>query len=284
MVFTDPQVILKVITDLVQCKHKLAALGSKGVKGSWHSKFKNHAIVSHEFLSLEHFKSHFVDGVFTVEHFTVLMIHLFIMVPLEDGEYLMPALLDPLSSEKICRESKLVDPLLVCFPDGCAPYGIFSCLVAFLQKKCSLVENNKVPVCLYRNCVSFKLRKFPANFTIIDSLAYIEVHLDAGNAGTACPRIRTLIHEGIKKCAEVLHYSGWKDLKDGFICSIESCKYAAILYEEDLSKAECTHCLNNAMDLTERHTIWLAKEQMQDTDQSEKQVLIYGMFALHVAC
>ena len=56
----------------------------------------------------------------------------------------MPALLDPLHSEKICRESSshLVDPLLVCFPDGCASYGIFSCLVAFLQEKCSLVEED----------------------------------------------------------------------------------------------------------------------------------------------
>ena len=135
VVFTDPQVILKVITDLVQCKRELAALGSVGVKGSWHSKFKNHAIVSHEFLSHQHFKSHFVDGVFTINHFTALMSHLFIMVPLEDGEYLMPALLDPLSSVKICRESKLVDPLLVSFPDGCAPYGIFSCLVAFFTEK-----------------------------------------------------------------------------------------------------------------------------------------------------
>ena len=39
---------------------------------------------------------------------------------------------------------------------------------------------------------------------------------------------------------------------------------------------------NNVMDLTERHTVWLAKEEIQDTDQSEKQVIIYGMFALHV--
>ena len=215
VVFSDPQVILKVITDLVQCKHELAVLGSVGVKGSWRSKFKNHAIVSHEFLSHEHFKSHFADGVFTVEHFTTLMSHLFIMVALKDGEYLMPALLDPLSSEKICRKSKLVDPLLVCFPDGCASYGIFSCLVAFLQIKCSLVEIDKVPVCLYRNCVSFQHRKFHAKFTIIDSVSYIEVHLDDGVAGKACPRIRTLIHEGIKECAEKLHYSGWKGLKDG---------------------------------------------------------------------
>ena len=264
VVFTDPQVILKVITDLVQCKHELAVLGSVGVKGSWRSKFKNHAIVSHEFLSHEHFKSHFVDGVFTVEHFTALMSHLFIMVALKDGEYLMPILLDPLSSEKICGESSphLVDPLRICFPDRCAPYGIFSCLVAFLQAKCSLVEIDEIPVCLYRNCVSFQHRKFPAKYTIIDSVAYIEVHLDAGDAGKACPRIRTLIHEGIKECAEKLHYNGWKGLKDGFICSNESCKHVVIPYEEDSSKALCTQC-QNIMTLTNRHTIWCTQEGTQ---------------------
>ena len=112
------------------------SLSSEGVKDAWCLKFRDHAIVSHEFLSHQHFKSHFGDGVFTIKQFTALMSHLFIMVPLE-GEYLMPALLNPLSSEKICRESKLVHPLLVCFPDGCAPYGIFSCLLALLQKKCS---------------------------------------------------------------------------------------------------------------------------------------------------
>ena len=85
-VFTDPQVILKVITDLVQCKHELATLGSIGVKGTWHFKFKNHhAIVSLEFHSHQHFKGHFVDEVFTIKHFIALMSHLFIMVPLEDG-------------------------------------------------------------------------------------------------------------------------------------------------------------------------------------------------------
>ena len=289
VVFTDPQVILKVISDLVQCKHELAggdvpqSLSREGVKGAWCSKFRDHAIVNQEFLSHDHFKSHFGEGVFTIVHFTVLMSHLFIMVPLEDGdhEYLMPALLDPLSSEKICSKKKIVHPLLVCFPDESAPYGIFSCLVAFLQTKCSLVEKDKVPICLHRNCVSFKFRKFPANFTIIDSVAYIEVHLDDGDAGKACPRIRTLIRDGIKKCAEVLHYSGWKDCKNGFICSNASCKHAAIPYEEDSSKAECTHCLNNVMDLTVKHTVWLAKERIQEP--CEKQVIICGRcLLLHV--
>ena len=57
----------------------LAVLGCKSVKGFWC--FKMLSIVSVEFLTHEHFKSHFVDGV------TALMSHLFIMVALKDGEY-----------------------------------------------------------------------------------------------------------------------------------------------------------------------------------------------------
>ena len=61
--------------------------------------------------------------------------------------------------------------------------------------------------------------------------------MHAGDAGKVCPRIRSWIHEGIKECAEKLHYSDWKDCKDGFVCSNKSCNHVAIPYEEDSSKA-----------------------------------------------
>ena len=266
VVFSDPQVILQIITDLVQCKHELdggdvpEALSSKGVKHDWCVEFRDHAIVSYEFLSHDHFKSHFIGRVFKANHFTVLMCHRFIMVHLEDDKYLMPALLNPLSCEGLLRECKLVDPLVVFFPSKCTPYGLFSCLVGYLLKKCLLVEKNAVPVCLYRNCISFVHKKFPAKFTIIDSVAYIEVHLDEGDCTKACPRIRKLIHEGIKKCAEVLHYGGMKDLKEGFICSKESCKGVVIPYEKNLSEALCTAC-SSIMTLTaNRHTVWISRD------------------------
>ena len=279
VVFSDPQVILQIITDLVRCKHELGGddvpetLSSEGVEHDWCVEFRDHAIVSHEFLSHGHFKRHFIGSIFTVNHFTSLMCHRFIMVKLEDDKYLMPALLDPLSSRGLLREWKFVDPLVVSFPSRCTPYGLFSCLVGYLLKKCLLVEKNAFPVCLHRNCVSFKHIKFPAKFTIIDSVAYIEVHLDEGDCTKACPRIRQLIHEGIKKCAEVLHYSGGKDLKDGFICSNKSCKHAVIPYEEDYSKAQCAGCSND-MDLTKRHTIWFRAEVPVEL---EKEVTICGM-------
>lgn len=82
-VFSDPQIILRIITDLVQCKLELAGddvpqlLSGKGVKNDWCVKFRDHVI------SLKHFKQHFVDGVFAIEHFTNLMCKRFIMVPIE---------------------------------------------------------------------------------------------------------------------------------------------------------------------------------------------------------
>ena len=267
VVFSDPQVTLKIITALVQCKHELAgrddvpeSFTSEGAKNDWCVNFRDHAIVRNEFLSHPNFQKHFIDGVFTVQHFTELMCHLFIMVPLENvNGYLMPALLDPLNLDDISIHQG-PNPLLVCFPNEFAPHGLFSFLVAFLQhKECLLVENNKVPACLYRNCVSFKCRKYPARFTIIDSVSYIEVHLNDGVRTKVCPKIRKLIHTGVRDCANILKYCGGKELKDGFICSIESCKCAAIPYEDDPTLALCTRCSCD-MTLTNGHTDWLGKE------------------------
>ena len=268
VVFSDPQAILKIVTDLILCKYELtgddvpqSSLSSKGVEDVWCTKFRDHAIVSHELLSHKRLMDHFVHGVFTAEHFTELMCHLFIMVSLEDGgDYLMPALLDVYNGETTSTQNMQVEPLIVCFSNNSAPYGVFICLVAFLLKNCSLVEKEKAPVCLYKNRVSFKLKIFLAKFTIIDSMDYIEVHLDEGNSGKACPTIRNLIHVGIKKCADILHYSCCNDLKDGFICSYESCRQAAIPYEEDRSKAGCVYCSSDVT-LTKRHTVWLPKKE-----------------------
>ena len=267
VVFCDPQVILKIITALVQCKHELAGAGnalsfSDGVSDIWLEKLRDHAIVSHEFLYLQKFREYFVNDVFSVQNFTTLMCHLFIMVLLEDGSYLMPALLDPLNPEKLCRKSSEVAPLLVCIPDACVPYGRFSKLLVFLLKECVFVKKDNVPVCLYRNCASFQLKTFPAQFTIIDSVAYIEVHLESGECiKEACPRIRKLIHDGILSCAGVLHYSGGKDLNDGFFCSNESCRHAASPYKEKPRMARCCFC-SQIMNLTDMHTVWLNNEGM----------------------
>ena len=278
VVISDPQVILKIITDLVQCKHNLAALNDKGIKSIWRTKFQNHAIVSHEFLAHKHFEKHFIGHAFAIEHFIALMCHLLIMVRLGNDssngdDYLMPALLNPRLDKWVCGEKELVEPLLVCFPKECVPYGIFSCLVAFLQHKCRVVEKNNVPDCLYKDCVRFRHRDFPAKFTIIDSISYIEVHLETGDCTKVCPKIRRLIYEGVERCAKILLYNGFKDVSDGFFCSNKLCRHAAETYKEDIYKAACIHCSSD-MDLTDQHIAWLREVQCQ---KQPKQVTIYGM-------
>ena len=280
IVFCDPQVILNIISDLVQCKHELAGgdlsklLGISGVKEAWCSKFKAHATFSHHFLSLNYFKRHFLSDVFNVEHFTALMCHLFIMVPLVGGDYLMPALLHPLSPESIRRHNASAQPLLLHLHNDLVPFGLFSCLVSSIQTECSVLEVNKVPVCLYRNCVSFKCKKFPAQFTIIDSSLFIEVHLDsARDVPTACPRIRKLIYDGITKCSDVLRYHSLKLLKDGFACSNKSCKGVATPYDSDPNLASCAGCSTD-MDLTSNHTVWIAEERKHSN----------GMFIVCFTC
>ena len=263
IVFCDPQVILNIISDLVQCKHELAGgevLGIAGVKNAWCSKFRDHGIVSTDFLYVNRFEKHFLDDAFNVEHFTALMCHLFIMVPLEGGDYLMPALLDPLSPESIRRHNASAQPLLLHLQNDLVPFGLFSCLVSSIQTECSVLEVNKVPVCLYRNCVSFKCRKFPAEFTIVDSTAHIKVHLDsAWDNSKACPKIRKLIHEAIRRCGSILAYKGWGNIKDGFVCSNDSCKGIVTPFEEEPNLAACNSCSTVAV-LTPQHSVWIGEK------------------------
>ena len=275
VIFCNPQVILKIVTDLVQFKYELIgrnvekAFSCKGVREDWCTEFKDHAIVSEKFLlSHELLKSHFIDNVFTVKHFIKLMCYLYIMVPLVNSDdFLMPILLDFKNIDANSKKTTLIEPLRILFPNESAPYGMFSRIVAYLLKaeECLLDEDNKIPKCLSRNCVTFRYKKFPATFTIIDSTAFIEVHLDfvkpLEDSRKACPRIRKLIHKGIKKCAEVLKCSGWGDVKDGFVCSNDSCRFVATPYEDQPNMAKCTRCDNLCMDLTSSHTVWIAEEK-----------------------
>ena len=279
VVFSDPQVILKIITTLVRYKHQL--LGSDvdmpqssnttGVNAGWCSRFRDHAYVSHKFLSCECFEEHFDGKIFTVNHFINLMCYLCIMVPLggDEIEFLMPALLEPMGPKMKFKQPEPVEPLLVCFPNECVPHGIFSFLVAFLQQKevvkknsaeasvqkeCCLIQSH-----LHRDCVSFSHNTFPTNFTIIDSVSHIEVHLSE-DCTEACPSIRQLIHDGIKICAEKYCYKNIT-LKDGFKCCSDICNRAANPFPTN-SKARCTSCVG-IMKLTPRHTVWLKKEEPQ---------------------
>ena len=76
--------------------------------------------------------------------------------------YLMPALLNPRLDKWVCGEKELVEPLLVCLPKGCVPYGIFSYLVTFLQHKFCVVEKDNVPDCLYKGGTKISMQNSPS--------------------------------------------------------------------------------------------------------------------------
>ena len=267
VVFCNPQAILGIITKLVKCKYELSGgkvdqgITSKGVPCKWLSQFRDRAIVSVEFISHDYFQNHFIDNVFTVDDFTTLMCELFLMVPLEGNEYLMPALLDPLSNEKIgvhIPNENPAEPLLITFSNESVLLGIFSCLIAFLLKTCSLLEKNSVPVCLHQNCVLLKHHSICGVFAIVDSVNCLRVYFISGQCEMACPNIRTLIYEGIKKCANARNCIAISDVKDAFICS--SCGHPSIPYPDTPNKARCTFC-PEYLDLTTKHSVWFLGQE-----------------------
>ena len=264
LVFSDPQVILATITDLVKSKYMLRKSSAPDISVQ---KFCNNGFVSYKLFDHKNFRERF-NNIFTPEYFIHLMRHLCLMAPLEGGDYfLMPAILDPLAYDKIlehCEEYNSVEPLLLCFTTTkCAPYGIFTNLVAFIINNnhgILDVDKTKVPTCLYRNCVSFRYKSLPATFTIVDSFSCIQIYLKSTQSGNVCPDLKDNILNGIEQCADTLKYEDIT-IQEGFICheccEVDKCQLNPCLpiYEKDPNTACCKVC-NEDRDITECREMW----------------------------
>lgn len=258
VVFCDPQTIIAVINDLVKVRYDPKLWKETGVRGTFHTEFCKCAIVDNEMLSASQLKIHF-NELFTKEYFTKLMCHLCCMVSLQDGRYLMPALLDTLGHDEIiswCKMYTSAEPLVIYFLSSeYVPYGLFSCLIAFVHRKYSF----QLPLNVHRNCVAFQ-KNDEESFTIIDSVKYIELHIQSDNYQELCSEIRSEIVNGIEECAKNLHYDKIKkaDLKLKFFCGNSSgCNLfmtPITSNKESPIKARCK--VHGEMVFTERHTAW----------------------------
>ena len=145
VVFCNPQVLLRIITELVQHRYKLMERPDLNtpIRGDW-KRFKDYAYITQKLL--DEFPGHYYDGVFSSSDLITLFTSHSIMAPVGNGEYMMPALLpelclrgcqsglhsgDPLPSGDLLS-LLLDDPLLIRYKEGCFPNGVFCFLVAFL--------------------------------------------------------------------------------------------------------------------------------------------------------
>ena len=220
IVFTNPQVLLDKISELVKVHHDKL----KMCTGEDWQKFFSHALVTVEFLQEPMFKKHYVPGLFEPEHLSTLYRKLLIFADFSKGKFFVPSLLRMLSSKEVSEHRLLFDsfiaPLVLHFPDGPPRRGIFCALISFFTSpenhyshpwKLMMPDKSVTPDCLYRNCIEFSISEAdtPCCVTVIDTLLHFEVHVDVSEQPDAgfCSSIKRAIAAGLQKANLTLGYT-----------------------------------------------------------------------------
>ena len=219
VIFTDPQVLLDKISELVKVHHDK----SKTCKGDDWRKFYSHALVTVKFLDHEEFSGHYAPGLFEVGNLVVLFLKLHVFATFSESEYFVPALLRHLD-RKALDEHRLnsIPSLVLQFPDDCPGQGIFCGLLCWLVSRENdfpvpwsiSVDDLGSPLCLYRNCVKFDIPDSLSAVTLIDTYTHFEVHADVPEE---FPVIKKAIEKGLHKAALNLHYSECRP-KSALLC------------------------------------------------------------------
>ena len=226
VVFCNPQVLLSIITELVQQCYKLLKQPdpTKPISGHW-ERFKDYAYLTQKLL--DEFPGHYYDGVFSSSDVLKLFASRSIVAGVGNGEYLMPALLPECCLKDIQSDLLSGDPLLIRFKEGCYPNGVFCFLVAYLlnHSKWTVCKKDGKPKCLYSNSVAFSAPEIPATITIMDTLSYFALHIVLPHGGPSpYSNIRAAIHKGIMSACKHLGYQcAEEDIIDALHCSHRGC-------------------------------------------------------------
>ena len=269
IVFSDPQVVLTKVTEMVEYNHKLRDNPDKGVAAERNlAKFRDHGLLSVELLSK--FPKHYKEGLFTPQDLLKLLVSVGAIAMVSNGEYLMPALLPHLDSDRLSKYGQQNTSLIIRSTQGCIPSSLFCCLVAhllsptntFSWKVC--MERDK-PLCLYRNCITFRLMHTTEIVTLVDMFSYIVVCIDEMSS-TVCREIKHCVYSGIKSVCRVLKYQGVQ-FEDAFMCAGASCTsdppHVAIVVSK---KWRCSILDCQKGDLCEGQLMWFGESGVTRQD------------------
>ena len=140
IVFSNPQVILDKVTELVHFNYCLQGSSPPvALEGKW-LQFRDKGIVTLEMFQDERFSTHYIQDLFTPTDLIKLFEHLLIVAPLSSTKYsCLRSLLRTISVKKVRKKLPLpsitVAPLLIYFSAGCARNGVFCAVVVYLLTK-----------------------------------------------------------------------------------------------------------------------------------------------------
>ena len=229
VVFSNAQVLLDKITELVRCHHALRTNNSTNavpscMESSERWLFRDYAQVNPKLLE-KAFPSDYREDLFNATNFLELLEGLLIAARLDDGNHFIPSLLPDLPNEKVpehrVTSSDHPAPLVIHYPNMWLPVGVMPSLVVYLRngRKWKISSKYGKPSCLYHNCIKFKLPGGrPGSVVLIDSTKFLEIHIKSALDPLLCRAIREDIMAGLEEAHKSLHYDP-PEAEIGFLCS-----------------------------------------------------------------
>ena len=217
MVFVDPQMPLDSINRIVQHSFRVGGGAIPGLTANECRLWKEGRVTS-EMLKGEEFRACFVKGLFEADDALKLFEKLYIVAPLNESEFIMPAMLQTVAENDMKRyvpaPSEHVVPLFLHFHMSRIAKGVFCSTHTCMRTKYwwttsyTMVKRKKVPVCLFRNAVQLQHPKKPYKITFIHAITHFEVHLDAPQADlpSICPEIRDMLMDAVDSAASAFRF------------------------------------------------------------------------------
>ena len=215
LVFVEPQIVLDKVTELVEESYRISQ-GKKDGKfnpksGEW-LRFREYGEVTEKFLSK--FDSHYEAPLFTPKDLVTLLKGLMVFADLSAEVYLMPCLLQVVSSEVIARYRVSEEKALaVHFPKSGPLMGVFCSTVAYLlspeHAQWEVVKNDAgTPICLNRNAIQFTIPKVAGWVSLIDHFTHFEIHVNTlpRKVTQMWQLVRDAVFAGMKEAGKTLGY------------------------------------------------------------------------------
>ena len=274
VVFTNPQCILEIISEIVRC----VAFDRKKHSNSMLVRANNEGIISKklfEYVKIESPKIH-KEEMIDSKDFISLMVHLGIASKCEDkDEYFMPTLLNTLDTQEVLDiltlSSNPIVPMALYNEKGWFKWGSFTFLITLLlsSKQWTLAKKGNKLLCVYSNCIKMCFNK-SCNVTLLDNASYIAVHLegDIDIMREMCPKIKRCLLEFCEEGVQIAFFCPCKLFGDNHLAipTEESLKYRKVLCSKDKTRAF------RLSELGANTEIWL-----QESNQAGKNSLLTKM-------
>ena len=249
-VFIDPQMPLDGVNRIVSHSYQIGCGAIKGLPPT-ESRLWKEGVVTSEMLKGEEFSSCFVSGLFEAKDATKFFRRLYIAAPLNESEFIMPAMLQTVSRHDVKQylpaPSEHVAPLLLHFHKSRIANGVFCSTHTCMRSEygwttCYVKKRGQtVPACLFRNAVKLQHPTKSIKLTLVHAQKHFEVHLDAPPAElpSECPRIRAMLLDAVDRTAATFRFKNSR-ANVAFQCPCSPDDVHTAIPNEAHSHLECT--------------------------------------------